>query len=259
MSLRTAPKTALLAAGLLLVTGCATTASAGTHPAPDGRTATRAGATDHSAGHAAPSAADRSGLRTLPGSGRRTAGAIPADAREAVLVTGGTRDSDTASMRVYERPGAGAGWSVLTPSWPAHNGLHGWSTHHMVDDLRTPDGVFALTDAGGRLADPGTGLPYTRAAAFTDPGTGFDGESLADAFDYVVAIDYNREPGTSPLNGTKPLGAARGGGIWIHVDHGGPTQGCVSVPLDDMRELLRLLDPARHPVVVMGSAAWLSR
>lgn len=55
------------------------------------------------------------------------------------------------------------------------------------------------------------------------------------------------------------MGGSRGGGIWLHVDHGGPTQGCVSLAQDVMKQLLRTLDPARHPVVVMGDAAALGR
>jgi L,D-peptidoglycan transpeptidase YkuD (ErfK/YbiS/YcfS/YnhG family) len=73
----------------------------------------------------------------------------------------------------------------------------------------------------------------------------------------VIAINYNRQPGTTPLDWTRPLGAARGGGIWFHVDHGGPTHGCVSLAREHMKALLRALDPDRGPVVVMGDAASL--
>jgi L,D-peptidoglycan transpeptidase YkuD (ErfK/YbiS/YcfS/YnhG family) len=75
-------------------------------------------------------------------------------------------------------------------------------------------------------------------------GRGVDGESLAGAFDYVIAIDYNRVDGSSPLDPRRPQGAARGGGVWLHVDHGGPTQGCISLGSDAMRRLLQTLDPA---------------
>lgn len=44
----------------------------------------------------------------------------------------------------------------------------------------------------------------------------------------------------------------------MHVDHGGPTHGCVSVSAVHMIELLRTLDPADHPVIVMGDAASLA-
>ncbi len=66
-------------------------------------------------------------------------------------------------------------------------------------------------------------------------------------------------PGRSPLDKERPLGAEKGGGVWIHVDHGGPTQACVTLEREDLRELLRALDPAREPVVVMGPAAELAR
>ena len=75
----------------------------------------------------------------------------------------------------------------------------------------------------------------------------------------MIAIDYNRRPGTSPLDWTRPMGAGRGGGIWLHVDHGGPTHGCVSVSEEHMKELLRTLDPGLHPVVVMGDGPSLAR
>ncbi|MER6535651.1 hypothetical protein ABT215_17960 [Streptomyces sp900105755] len=76
--------------------------------------------------------------------------------------------------------------------------------------------------------------------------------------DYVIAINYNRLPGTSPMDGTEPLGESRCGGIWIHVDHGGPTPAWVSICKAHMKQLLRTLDPADHPVVVMGDAASLA-
>ncbi|MGW2743981.1 hypothetical protein [Streptomyces sp. NPDC001450] len=69
---------------------------------------------------------------------------------------------------------------------------------------------------------------------------------------------HNRRPGTSPLDWTRPLGLRRGGGVWFHVDHGGPAHGCVSVAKAHMKDLLRTPDPDRHPVVVMGYAGRLA-
>ncbi|MGJ5749329.1 hypothetical protein [Streptomyces puniciscabiei] len=88
--------------------------------------------------------------------------------------------------------------------------------------------------------------------------TGFEGEPREGCFDYVIAIDYNRRPGTLPLDWTRPLGPKRGGGVRPHVDHGGPTHGCVSVAKAHLKELPRTLDPGRHPAVVMGHADWLA-
>ena len=160
-------------------------------------------------------------------------------------------------MQLFTRvPG---GWQAALPAWPAHNALHGWTEDHHESDLKSPIGVFGLTDAGGLLPDPGTKLHYTQSNTFTVNGVGFHGEPLAGSFDYVIAINYNRVPGTSPIDPTMPMGASRGGGIWLHVDHGGPTHACVSVPRDDMKQLLMTLDPALHPVIVMGDGAALGK
>jgi L,D-peptidoglycan transpeptidase YkuD (ErfK/YbiS/YcfS/YnhG family) len=195
----------------------------------------------------------------LPGVGAKTLAKIPADARQVVLVAGRAADSNHSTVRLYERTSDGAEWTAATPAWAARNALRGWTTDHHDNDLHSPIGVFTLTAAGGKLKNPGTALPYTRSGGFTVLGTGFEGEPLAGSFDYVVAIDYNHVPGTSPLGFSRPLGEDRGGGIWLHVDHGGPTHGCVSLPKAGMVTLLRALDPADHPVVVMGprtALAW---
>ncbi|MFG3268630.1 MULTISPECIES: L,D-transpeptidase family protein [Streptomyces] len=244
-------RVALLAASLLL-TGCGGGAAASPdHNAPAPAT------TSAAPGTPAPEAAARTVPRQLPGLGPKTRSAVPAAARQVVVVTGRGPDSPLSEVVLHRR--TGTGWQP-GPVWPAHNALRGWTDHHRAGDLRTPIGVYGLSDAGGRLPDPGTRLPYDRSTGgFRSPGTGFEGESLAGSFDHVIAIDYNREPGTSPLDWTRPLGAGRGGGIWIHVDHGGPTHGCVSIAERHMKDLLRALDPALHPVVVMGDHASLAR
>jgi L,D-peptidoglycan transpeptidase YkuD (ErfK/YbiS/YcfS/YnhG family) len=174
------------------------------------------------------------------------------------VVTGATADSNRSTAMLYERT-VSQGWRSVAGPWPAHNALRGWSADHRAGDLRTPVGVFGLGDAGGRLPDPGTRLPYDQDPEFAVSGTGFHGEPLEGSFDYVVAIDYNRVPGTTPLDKTRPLGADRGGGVWIHVDHGGPTQACVSLTQPHLRSLLRALDPDKRPVVVMGPATALAK
>ncbi|WP_328744450.1 L,D-transpeptidase family protein [Streptomyces sp. NBC_00285] len=238
----------LLAASLLL-TGCGGGAMAST-----AGTATPPGKTPATA--PSPEISVEAAPRQIPGLGPKTWAEVPADARQAVVVTGRDRDSSASTVVLYER--TAAGWQAGA-SWPAHNALRGWSDHHLAGDLRSPIGVYTLTDAGGLLKNPGTRLSYDRGPGFTSPGTGFEGEPLAGSFDYVIAINYNRRPGTSPLDWTRPLGAGRGGGIWLHVDHGGPTHGCVSVDEEHMKALLRALDPDLRPVVVMGDATSLAR
>ncbi|WP_245703653.1 L,D-transpeptidase family protein [Streptomyces lushanensis] len=259
------PAAALLVTGLLL-TGCVGTAdtadNVGSAPggtATPGGTASEgkdtAGSAD-STGRSAPEAQTVEPLE-ISGLGPETRAQIPQTANQAVVVRGDDIDSDRSVVMVYERDPV-TGWRRASDEWPAHNAREGWTDDHVEGDLRSPIGVFDLTDAGGKLADPGSKLPYDRGRAFEAEGTGFEGESLRGTFDYVIAINYNRVPGTSPIDWTRPLGQDKGGGIWLHVDHGGPTQGCVALPRPRMKELLRTLDPAKRPVVVMGDSASLS-
>lgn len=231
--------------------GCAATSA----PTTANRPAVPVAMTRNGNGNTAPQAAQQQ-LRPLPGLGPNTLAQVPANANQVVIVSGAGSNAPTSTVVLYTR--TSEGWQA-GQSWPAHNGDAGWSADHMNNDLRSPIGVFTLTDAGGLQADPGSKLPYHQGNGFYLNGTGFDGESLAGAFDYVIAINYNRVPGRNPLDWTMPLGQQRGGQIWFHVDHGGPTHGCVSLSAPDMITLLQTLDPAQNPVVVMGDAASLSQ
>ncbi|MFD5109963.1 hypothetical protein [Streptomyces cinereoruber] len=248
---------ALLGAGTLcaalLLTGCGSPAAP---PAPAPTSAPAGDARPHPGPPARPSAP--SPVTRLPGIGPVTHSAVPDGTSQALVVTGASADSPRSTATLYSRDPA-TGWKAQAGPWPTHNALRGWTADHTAGDLRTPIGVFRLGDAGGRLPDPGALLPYDRDEQFAISGTGFAGEPLEGSFDHVIAIDYNRVPGRSPLDKERPLGAEKGGGVWIHVDHGGPTQACVTLEREDLRELLRALDPAREPVVVMGPATELAR
>lgn len=187
--------------------------------------------------------------------GPHTLATVPAGTTKAVVVRGDGRTTATATIELYEL--VKGAWTKQS-SWRGHLGAKGWTGDHREGDLRTPAGTYTLSDAGGRLANPGTKLPYHRSPHFVPTGSSVFGDSLAGSFDYVIAIDFNRRTGVSPLDGTHPQGDARGGGIWLHVDHDGPTHGCVSVPREGMKALLRALTPQDHPVVIMGDKSLLA-
>lgn len=248
--------TCALSAALVL-TGC----TAGRSPAPTPHAAQ--GGHDGRDGEAGPPATPRAPrqprpVARIPGVGPETHARIPDGTTQVLVVSGESAEGNVVSAALQERDRAG-GWHRVAGPWSGHNALRGWTDAHVAGDLRSPIGVFRIGDAGGRLPDPGARVPYDQDEEFEVSGTGFVGEPLEGSFDYVVAIDYNRVAGTTPLNKERPMGPERGGGVWIHVDHGGPTQACVSLPRENMAELLRLLDPAREPVVVMGPAPELAR
>ncbi|HZG03864.1 MAG TPA: L,D-transpeptidase family protein [Streptomyces sp.] len=226
------------AAALALLAGCGGGAGGGTD---------RAGAADSrrtGPAHPSPSATE---FRRIPGVGDRLHSRIPSASRQVVAVYGEDEDSADATVVLYTRHGDT--WK-RERRWPAHNGRRGWTPDHRENDRRSPVGVFTLSDAGGVLPDPGTKLPYTRSAAFAAPRHWK--RAYWHDFDYVIAIDYNRVRGTPPNDPTRPLGQEKGGSIWLHMDHGSGTSGCVSLSKAAMEHLLRTLDPALHPVIVMG-------
>ncbi|WP_237296764.1 L,D-transpeptidase family protein [Streptomyces sp. 3211] len=219
---------------------------------PQARADARPQAEDRAARDAQREAARRAAEQGLTGVSEQTRARIPAESRQLILVTGKAVDSSESTAAFYTRPAAGADW-VKAESWPARNGANGWSVERAYGDLTSPQGVFALTDAGGLLPKPpGTRLPYDRDNGFVATGLGVNGESLVGSFDYVVAIDFNRRPGRSPLDPVMPDGEDKGGNIWLHVDHDGPSQGCVGIPKEAMKKVLETLDPAAKPVIVMG-------
>ncbi len=165
--------------------------------------------------------------------------------QQVILAQGRSKRSSYATVSRWQyRDGC---WTRLA-STPARNGARGW--HHRPWDWSylSPIGVYGLTDAGGRRAAPrGTGLAYDHDRA------GFTGPSGGEwVFDYVVAINFNRVPGTSPLNLRRPNPRIHDGGIWLHVAGRGATRGCISISRAQMRTTLRWLDPDQRPVIIMG-------
>ncbi len=76
-------------------------------------------------------------------------------------------------------------------------------------------------------------------------------------------IGYNlprgvRRVGSQYVTST-PADVAKGGGIFLHVNGKGATAGCVSVSLTDLRSVMRRLDPAQRPLIVMGPASVLPK
>lgn len=143
-------------------------------------------------------------------------------------------------------------------------------------------GTYALTTVFGRLPDPGSKLPYTKIDRndawtynpkfpstynlFQDANRSWASYGgyvehlwqLGPQYDYVVTTGFNEPKGPVQRAGngvrrtSQPSNTQRGGGIFLHVSKGEPTVGCVSMPRADMRRLVQWLDPAAHPVVVIG-------
>ena len=169
---------------------------------------------------------------------------------------GATQAELTAYRRVSGR------WRRVFGPWVAWIGRNGMAPPgaKREGDGRTPSGTFGFGFFFGVDPDPGVRFPYRRIDAFDvwddDPSSplynlwvddrhanpGADPEPMdVSAYDYGAVIGYNtaRTPG---------LGSA----IFLHINIGTPTAGCVTLPVSELLKILRWLNPAASPRIAMG-------
>jgi L,D-peptidoglycan transpeptidase YkuD (ErfK/YbiS/YcfS/YnhG family) len=193
-------------------------------------------------------------------------------ARQLVTVVAAGRASTSGTVRLWQREGAC--WAPVAGPWRAYLGLAGVSDHHVEGDDTTPAGVFGIGPVlYGVAPDPGVHFRYHRLVCGDwwdeDPGSPtyntfrhvpcgqeprFGGSSEAlwkptRAYSHFAFLRYN----------TRPAVPGRGSAIFIHVELGHPTNGCVSLPRGELVRLLRWLRPDRSPLVVIGTAAEIRR
>ena len=208
------------------------------------------------------------------------------DARQLIVVTGASRTSTSATLRTYRLGGDGR-WAAAFPAMPARTGYGGWVAggRRRQGTGTTPQGTYRITDAFGLQPDPGTALPYRHADGndywagdqqdprtynlvqprASERRTWRTGESerlsaYPVQYAYAAVIDFNR-PAASTVrwNATlgehvtgKPVDVRLGSAIFLHVNGKGSTAGCVSVSRADLLTVLRWLDPALKPRIVMA-------
>lgn len=183
-------------------------------------------------------------------------------AGQAVVVTAGAYGATTATFTAYDR--TEAGWQLAFGPWTAHIGSNGLAPpgEKREADGRTPSGVYGFSFMFGVDSDPGVRFPYRLIPDHSivwddDPASprynewvdrddadpGHDPEAMYQpvAYQHGVVIAYN--PDHTP---------GAGSAIFLHTSTGGPTAGCVSLPHSQLVEVLRWLDPAKSPSIVMG-------
>jgi L,D-peptidoglycan transpeptidase YkuD (ErfK/YbiS/YcfS/YnhG family) len=152
----------------------------------------------------------------------------------------------SATVRACRR--SGSRYVLALGPYAGHVGIRGVSASKREGDLRTPAGVFQLRGGFGRYANPGLALGWFRVDSrdvwVDDPASSLynthqrspahgrwdSAEPLDNApvYNYAQVIGYNesRTPG-------------RGSAIFLHVDHGSGTAGCVSLPTSNLLSILR--------------------
>lgn len=228
--------------------------------APDGAAASSSTPTNEAAPIPAPdqrTPGSSPARSAVPGLGPKTMNKVPKRTHQVVVASTETKHGTAARTTLY-RLGDDGGWTRVD-SWAGHNGKGGWTSRHTINDTESPVGVYGLTDAGGYLADPGTKLSYDQEHAYRQGAVATYGPKYRSVFNYVIAIDFNRVPGSPPTDSRHPRGTRPGGKIWLHVDHDSPTHGCITLDQAGMKFLLTHLDPDAHPVIVTGPEPAIAR
>lgn len=204
------------------------------------------------------------------------------DSRQVVVVTAKDWNTSYARLQTWRRTDKGEWVQVVAPI-PARVGWNGMrrAENRLQSTGTTPAGTFALLRGFGLARPSGVDLPYRKVDSNdwwpydpSDPKT-YNvlqphrvqhakwrtewAERLASyrtQYRYAVVLDYNLPSHLRWRNGQRiartTADTTAGGGIFLHVNGSGATAGCVSIARDRMRQVLRWLDPALDPVIVIG-------
>lgn len=192
--------------------------------------------------------------------------------RQLIVVEGANYGSSHADLSAWRL--SGRCWRRQFGPWPARIGYAGFSDHKREGDGATPIGFFTIgPELYGNAPNPGVRFPFHRLVCGDwwdeDPSTprynefvhlacgmtppfGGDSEALWQetlAYPIFAVVEYN----------SSPVVTGRGSAIFIHADVGGPTSGCISVPLSELDNLLRWLVPRDRPAIAMGPASSIAR
>jgi L,D-peptidoglycan transpeptidase YkuD (ErfK/YbiS/YcfS/YnhG family) len=182
-----------------------------------------------------------------------------------VTVAAASYGATYASLTAYAwHPGAPGGWRTVFGPWTARLGTAGLAPpgQKREGDGRTPSGTYRFGFFFGTQPNPGVGFPYRQSQPddvwdddpssplynewvddrYADPGAGPE-PMYVSGYDYGAVIGYN----TARIPG---LGSA----IFLHVNIGRATTGCVTLPEDELLKVLRWLRPGDSPRIRLAVA-----
>ncbi len=199
-----------------------------------------------------------------------------------VVVTTRNWDTSYAKLQTWKLTSSNEWMQVVDPI-PARVGWNGVrrEANRKQNTGTTPAGTFGLLRGFGLAKPSGVDLPYRRVDENdwwpydpTDPKTynvlqphrvkhakwrtdwAERLKSYGTQYRYAVVLDYNLPSEISWRNGQRiastTADTSAGGGIFLHVNGTGATAGCVSISRDQMRQVLKWLDPDNDPVIVIG-------
>ena len=215
---------------------------------------------------------------------------LEAGVQQLVTVTSDRWSDTRAQLAVWRK--RDETWERVRGPVRVRLGWNGWvpAGKRRQNTGTTPAGSFAMEYAFGNRPDPGARVRYEHVDDDDvwpyeprDPAT-YNiyqprqarssqwrpdyRERLASygyEYAYGVVLGFNLPRGVHwsaqrrQYVADRPADTRRGGGIFLHVQRSRHTAGCVAAPLRDVRWVVRRLDPALQPRIVMGPTAWVKR
>jgi L,D-peptidoglycan transpeptidase YkuD (ErfK/YbiS/YcfS/YnhG family) len=191
---------------------------------------------------------------------------LPADSTQLITVEAARRKATFASLRTWRR--LEGCWLPVAGPYSARVGRKGLRLNRREGDGTTPIGMFSIgRRMFGNAPNPGVKFLYTRLRCgdwwVEDPAspayntfqrigcgrrppfkvTTPDMSKDTRAYAYLAVVEFNMNP----------VFPGRGSGIFLHVQTGSPTNGCVSLPRGQLLRVLRWLTPAASPRIVVGT------
>ena len=188
------------------------------------------------------------------------------DATQLIVVIGNRQDPAKSRLDWYKRDADGKLVQVMSKE--AVSGMNGITMQKQEGDKKTPSGVYRFTMAFGLKANPGTILPYHQIVDgdyYVDDGNSQYYNKLANTkqvqkdwnsaedlmaqapqYNYGLVLDYNPEctPG-------------KGSATFLHCPkswNNTGTSGCISIPEEDMKQVVCQVDAGTKIVVVQDEA-----
>lgn len=189
---------------------------------------------------------------------------LPAESRQVFLVTEDPAGISLAKVTAWDQ--TDGAWQQVFPPIPSTIGRNGFVPvgNKVEGDGCTPLGVYRLGLVFGSEASAPTAMPYRQAQAddvwVDDPSSPeynrwVRGTPEASSYENLLRPDGMYKYGIVIEYNTGPVVAGKGSAIFVHLwrEPGEPTAGCVAMDEASLLRILAWLDPAKRPVIVLGS------
>ena len=185
-----------------------------------------------------------------------------AAANSSQLITVVSTGGSSAELTLWQKDSSG-NWFEYDSMF-ARLGSGGMKSASLVYemDMCTPTGIYSLSEAFGINSNPGSGLPYRvldgseywvddenspyyNTMQFGEPNGRWSSaehlSSMGRSYYYSIVVDYNRWP----------VIPGKSSAIFLHVDVGVPTWGCIAVEESKMAKILNWISSSANPKIIL--------